>query len=60
VDFVSGGKLLFIDDFSNNVWGAFQGKWNTNGTREVVSFNDDSGKWCGVHSTTIYGYNFIN
>ncbi len=44
-DFVPGDKLLFYDDFSNDFIGDFPGKWNTNGTGEVVSFNDDSGKW---------------
>jgi outer membrane protein OmpA-like peptidoglycan-associated protein len=44
-DFVPGDKLLFFDDFSNDFIGDFPAKWNTNGTGEVVSFNDDSGKW---------------
>ena len=44
-DFVPGDKLLFFDDFANDFIGDFPAKWNTNGTGEVVSFDDDSGKW---------------
>lgn len=44
-DFVPGDKVLFFDDFSNDFIGDFPAKWNTNGTGEIVSFNDDSGKW---------------
>jgi outer membrane protein OmpA-like peptidoglycan-associated protein len=44
-DFVPGDKLLFYDDFSNDFIGDFPAKWNTNGSGEIVTFNDDSGKW---------------
>lgn len=44
-DFVPGDKPLFFDDFSSDFIGDFPAQWNTNGTGEVVSFDDDSGKW---------------
>ncbi len=44
-DFVPGDKLLFFDDFASDFIGDFPAKWNTNGTGQVVSFDDDSGKW---------------
>tara|TARA_R110000868_G_scaffold30771_7_gene113497 strand:- start:4308 stop:5633 length:1326 start_codon:yes stop_codon:yes gene_type:complete len=44
-DFVPGDKILFFDDFSNDFIGDFPAKWNTNGTGEVISFDDNSGKW---------------
>ncbi|AZQ60427.1 OmpA family protein [Maribacter sp. MJ134] len=44
-DFVPGDKILFSDDFSNDFVGDFPSKWNTNGSGEIVSFDDDSGNW---------------
>ena len=44
-DFVPGDKLLFFDDFSNDFIGDFPSKWDTNGTGEVVTFNETTDKW---------------
>ncbi|MEM5566024.1 OmpA family protein [Psychroserpens sp. AS72] len=44
-DFVPGNKVLFFDDFNNDFVGDFPARWNTNGTGEVVTFNDDPEKW---------------
>ena len=44
-DFVPGDEILFFDDFSDDFIGDFPAKWNTNGSGEVVSFDDGSGKW---------------
>jgi len=44
-DFVPGDKILFSDDFSNDFVGDFPSKWNTNGSGEIVSFDDNSGNW---------------
>jgi len=43
-DFVPGDELLFFDDFSNDFVGDFPSKWNTNGSGEIVTVNDDV-KW---------------
>ena len=54
-DFVPGDKLLFFDDFSKDYIGDFPSKWNTNGGGEVVTINDNPGKWFGIlpgHGTT--------
>lgn len=44
-DFVPGDKVLFYDDFSQDFIGDFPSKWNTNGSGEVVKFNNVDGHW---------------
>ena len=53
-DFVPGSVVLFIDDFSADNIGDFPSKWNTNGTGEVVSTSDDSGKWFEMKASSLY------
>ncbi len=52
-DFVPGDELLFFDDYSNDFIGDFPSKWNTNGSGEVVTINNDSQRWLEILS----GYN---
>ena len=44
-DFIPGDKVLFFSDFSNASIGDFPAEWNTNGSGEVVTTNNYSGKW---------------
>ena len=44
-DFVPGDKQLFFDDFGYDFIGDFPAKWNTNGSGEVVTINEDPQKW---------------
>ncbi len=44
-DFVPGEKVLFFDDFSGENIGDFPGRWNTNGSGEVVTLGGMPGKW---------------
>src|SRR5688572_3181266 len=44
-DFVPGDKILYAEDFSQDVIGEFPLKWNTNGTGEVVTLEGLPGKW---------------
>lgn len=44
-DFVPGEKVIFFDDFSQDVAGDFPALWNTNGSAEVVTTNLFEGKW---------------
>ncbi len=37
--------MLFYDDFANDFIGDFPAKWNTNGSGEVVTVNDNPEKW---------------
>ncbi len=56
-DFVSGDKLIYFDDFSQDFIGDFPSKWNTNGTGEVVTVNSVEGKWFELKGG--YGIKFI-
>lgn len=40
-DFIPGGEILFMDDFSAENIGDFPARWNTNGSGEVVASGDD-------------------
>lgn len=54
-DFVPGDKLLFFDDFSDDFIGDFPSKWNTNGTGEIITVNDNPQKWFELKSGyTVY------
>lgn len=44
-DFVSGDKVLFTDDFSQDFIGDFPSKWNTNGSGEVVKLSSGDSHW---------------
>jgi outer membrane protein OmpA-like peptidoglycan-associated protein len=44
-DFIPGEKIVFFDDFSQDVVGDFPALWNTNGTAEVVTTNLYPGNW---------------
>ncbi len=47
-DFVPGEQVLFFDDFSDVNTGDFPGRWNTNGSGEVVTLGGIPGKWLGM------------
>lgn len=53
-DFVSGDKLLFFDDFSNDFVGDFPSKWDTNGNGEVVTVDGSSEKWFEFKAGSAY------
>ena len=53
-DFVSGDKVMFIDDFSQDNVGDFPAKWNTNGKGEIVTSNLYPGKWLKMRNATTY------
>ncbi len=44
-DFVPGEKVIFYEDFQQDVVGEFAQRWNTNGQGEVVTTNKFPGKW---------------
>jgi OmpA-OmpF porin, OOP family len=44
-DFISGEKVIAIEDFSQDAIGDFPGRWNTNGSGEVVTLSGQPGKW---------------
>ncbi len=44
-DFVSGEKIVLIEDFTKDNIGDFPDKWNTNGTGEIVTTNIAPGRF---------------
>jgi OmpA-OmpF porin, OOP family len=44
-DFITGEKVIFFDDFSQDNIGDFPALWNTNGSAEVVTTNLFPGNW---------------
>ncbi|MGF7141062.1 OmpA family protein [Roseimarinus sediminis] len=44
-DFISGDKVIFYDDFSQDAVGDFPALWSTNGSGEVMTTNIFPGKW---------------
>ncbi|TDE18019.1 OmpA family protein [Dyadobacter psychrotolerans] len=44
-DFVPGEKVVAFEDFAQDAIGDFPGKWNTNGSGEVVTIGGKEGKW---------------
>ena len=57
-DFVPGEKILYSDDFAQEVIGEFPAKWNTNGSGEIVTIDGVSGKWLKIDEATKYDASF--
>ena len=53
-DFVPGDKIVYADDFSQDVIGEFPLKWNTNGSGEIVTLEEQPGKWLKISEGTKY------
>lgn len=53
-DFVPGDKIVYAEDFSQDVIGEFPLKWNTNGTGEIVTLEGLAGKWLKITESTKY------
>tara|TARA_R110002073_G_scaffold139232_3_gene289459 strand:- start:12476 stop:13969 length:1494 start_codon:yes stop_codon:yes gene_type:complete len=51
-DFVPGDKILLYDDFSLDNLGDFPSKWNTNGTGELVTIDNE--KWFKLAGKSTY------
>jgi OmpA-OmpF porin, OOP family len=59
-DFVPGEKIVYAEDFSQDVIGEFPLKWNTNGTGEIVTVEQLAGKWLQLIESTKYGTPYKN
>lgn len=44
-DFISGEKVIFFDDFTNENLGDFPANWNTNGSGEIVNSDKFESRW---------------
>lgn len=53
-DFVPGEKIVYAEDFSQDVIGEFPLKWNTNGSGEIVNLEGTKVKWLQMTEGTEY------
>ncbi len=53
-DFIPGEKILYYDNFDQEAIAELPTGWNTNGSGEVVTLENFSGKWLRVHNPFIY------
>jgi len=58
-DFVSGDKVIAMEDFSNAELGDFPANWNTNATAEVVTLPGRPGKWMKINKESVFYPEFI-
>lgn len=47
-DFVSGEKVMALDDFSTTEIGDFPATWNTNSSGEIVTLEGQQGRWLKI------------
>lgn len=52
-DFVSGNKTIFSDQFIKGNIGDFPAFWNTNGSGEIVTFNDSPIRYLKIPDNTL-------
>jgi outer membrane protein OmpA-like peptidoglycan-associated protein len=53
-DFVPGEKILYAEDFATEAIAELPTGWNTNGSGEVVTIQNQQGKWLQIHKSFIY------
>ncbi|WP_461533250.1 hypothetical protein [Sinomicrobium sp.] len=53
-DFVSGAKVIFEDDFSQEAEGNMASRWTSNGTGTVETVDGVPGKWLRVYPENTY------
>lgn len=58
-DFVPGEKIVYFEDFSQDVIGEFPAKWNTNGSGELMTIEGQPGKWLNLQASTKYESSYI-
>lgn len=59
-DFIPGDKTLFFEDFSQDNVSDFPARWNTNTGGEVVTLNNEPGKWLRMKINSCYVPEFVN
>jgi OmpA-OmpF porin, OOP family len=58
-DFVTGEKIIVVEDFSQDAVGDFPVKWNTSSSGEVVTIDGQQGKWLALKKGGIFYPEFI-
>jgi outer membrane protein OmpA-like peptidoglycan-associated protein len=59
-DFIPGDKTLFFEDFSQDNVSDFPARWNTNTGGEVVTLNNEQGKWLRMKINSCYVPEFVD
>lgn len=58
-DFVPGEKIVVQEDFSQDAVGDYPDKWNTNSTGEIVTLDNQPGKWLRIQKAGVHYPEFI-
>jgi OOP family OmpA-OmpF porin len=53
-DFIPGAKVIFYDDFTAESVGDFPAQWITNGSGEIVTSGNFSGRWFQITKSGYY------
>ncbi|HVI46423.1 MAG TPA: OmpA family protein [Chitinophaga sp.] len=59
-DFVPGEKIVMHEDFKQDAVGDFPAQWNTRTGGEVVTVNNQSGKWLRLGQDGVFYPEYIN
>lgn len=59
-DFVSGEKVVAVEDFEQDAVGDFPAKWNTNAGGEIVTIDGQKGKWLKASDRGLFFPDFVN
>ena len=59
-DFVSGEKVMAMDDFSTTEIGDFPATWNTNSSGEIVKLEGMEGRWLKMEKEGVLYPEYIN
>lgn len=59
-DFIPGEKIVASEDFTQDNIGDFPAKWNTNGSGEVVTLNNDNTRYLKTNSKVVFYPEWIN
>lgn len=53
-DFVPGARILYTEDFSQDVVGELPLTWNSSGKGEVMTLSNQPGKWLRIYENNTY------
>ncbi len=59
-DFVAGEKVVAMEDFEQDAVGDFPAKWNTNAGGEIVTIDEQKGKWLKASDRGLFFPDFVN
>jgi OmpA-OmpF porin, OOP family len=59
-DFVSGDKVIALEDFSQGNIGDFPARWNTNGGGEIVMIDGQQNRWLKLNGNSTAYPMFVN